>query len=87
MPLPSQEAVANGTAKLSWKGKEGMSDEYAAHLGRVVLVGCAVRRPAAGERRMTMKNTQHLRFSVNGEPKEFLVAPDEKLLDLLRREG
>ena len=34
-----------------------------------------------------MKNTQHLKFSVNGEPKEFLVAPDEKLLDLLRREG
>lgn len=34
-----------------------------------------------------MKNTRHLSFSVNGELKEFLVAPDEKLLDLLRREG
>jgi carbon-monoxide dehydrogenase medium subunit len=33
-----QQAVASGTAKLSWKGKEGMSDDYAAHLGRVVLV-------------------------------------------------
>ena len=33
-----QEAVAKGTARLAWKGKEGMSDEYAAHLGRVVLV-------------------------------------------------
>jgi carbon-monoxide dehydrogenase small subunit len=36
---------------------------------------------------MTMKNRQHISFSVNGELKEFLVAPDEKLLDLLRREG
>jgi carbon-monoxide dehydrogenase small subunit len=36
---------------------------------------------------MTMKNTQLIRFALNGEPKEFLVAPDEKLLDLLRREG
>ena len=34
-----------------------------------------------------MKNTQPLSFSVNGEPKEFLVAPDEKLLALLRRKG
>lgn len=33
-----QQAVANGTAALAWKGKEGMSDEYAAHLGRVVLM-------------------------------------------------
>jgi aerobic carbon-monoxide dehydrogenase small subunit len=36
---------------------------------------------------MTMKNKNHLSCSVNGEPREFLVAPDEKLLDLLRREG
>jgi carbon-monoxide dehydrogenase small subunit len=36
---------------------------------------------------MTMKNRHHVCFSVNGEPREFLVAPDEKLLDLLRREG
>ena len=34
-----------------------------------------------------MKNRHHVCFSVNGEPREFLVAPDEKLLDLLRREG
>jgi CO/xanthine dehydrogenase FAD-binding subunit len=32
------QAVANGTTELSWKGKEGMSDQYAAHLGRVVLM-------------------------------------------------
>lgn len=34
-----------------------------------------------------MKNRHHLHFVLNGEPKEFLVAPDEKLLELLRREG
>jgi carbon-monoxide dehydrogenase small subunit len=36
---------------------------------------------------MTMNKTQHLSFTLNGEPREFLAAPDEKLLDLLRREG
>jgi len=36
---------------------------------------------------MTMKQRQPISFSVNGQPKEFLVAPDEKLLDLLRRHG
>jgi len=48
---PLQEAVAKGTAKLSWKGKEGLSDEYAAHLGRVVLVDVlsAALRQAKGE--------------------------------------
>lgn len=44
-------AVAKGTAKLSWKGKEGLSDAYAAHLGRVVLVDVltAALRQAKGE--------------------------------------
>jgi CO/xanthine dehydrogenase FAD-binding subunit len=45
------QAVADGTANLSWKGKEGHSDEYAAHLGRVVLVDVltAALRQAKGE--------------------------------------
>ena len=32
------QAVTNGTTELSWKGKEGLSDQYTAHLARVVLV-------------------------------------------------
>lgn len=49
--IPLQETVAKGTAMLSWKGKEGLSDDYAAHLGRVVLVDVlsAALRQAKGE--------------------------------------
>ena len=45
-----EEAVATGTSGLAWKGKEGMSDAYAAHLGRVVLadVLAAALRQAEG---------------------------------------
>ncbi|MFH1436528.1 MAG: FAD binding domain-containing protein [Pseudomonadota bacterium] len=32
-----EKAVAGAAAGVSWKGKEGMSDEYAAHLARVIL--------------------------------------------------
>ena len=32
-----QQAVAESAAGVSWKGKEGMSDEYAAHLAGVIL--------------------------------------------------
>lgn len=34
-----------------------------------------------------MKTAHSVRFKLNGEPREFLVAADEKLLELLRREG
>ncbi|MBN1269261.1 MAG: FAD binding domain-containing protein, partial [Kiritimatiellae bacterium] len=32
-----EKAVAGGIADVSWKGREGMSDEYARHLAQVVL--------------------------------------------------
>ncbi|HPY63001.1 MAG TPA: (2Fe-2S)-binding protein [Kiritimatiellia bacterium] len=34
-----------------------------------------------------MKNPQTVTFTLNGERKTFITRPDEKLLDLLRREG
>jgi aerobic-type carbon monoxide dehydrogenase small subunit (CoxS/CutS family) len=34
-----------------------------------------------------MSGSKHITFSINGERREFEIAPDEKLLDLLRREG
>jgi CO/xanthine dehydrogenase FAD-binding subunit len=45
------QAVANGTTELSWKGKEGLSDQYTAHLARVVLVDvlAAALQQAKGE--------------------------------------
>jgi aerobic carbon-monoxide dehydrogenase medium subunit len=45
------QAIANGTTEVNWKGKEGLSDAYAAHLGRVVLadVLSAALRQAKGE--------------------------------------
>lgn len=33
------------------------------------------------------KNPQTVSFTINGESKTFITEPDEKLLDLLRREG
>ncbi|MDD2241022.1 MAG: (2Fe-2S)-binding protein [Kiritimatiellae bacterium] len=33
------------------------------------------------------KNPQTVQFTINGESKTFITEPDEKLLDLLRREG
>jgi CO/xanthine dehydrogenase FAD-binding subunit len=49
--LDLTELVAKGTAKLPWKGKEGMSNEYAGHLGRVIVVDVltAALRQAKGE--------------------------------------
>ncbi len=46
------EAVRQGTAGVPWKGKEGMSDEYAAQLARVVLADVleAALRQAKGGR-------------------------------------
>ncbi|HNX31243.1 MAG TPA: (2Fe-2S)-binding protein [Holophaga sp.] len=34
-----------------------------------------------------MKPLHEIRFTLNGEPREFLVSPDDKLLEVLRREG
>jgi aerobic-type carbon monoxide dehydrogenase small subunit (CoxS/CutS family) len=34
-----------------------------------------------------MRDEKQIRFSLNGEEREFEVRPDEKLLDLLRRSG
>ncbi|MFH0878826.1 MAG: (2Fe-2S)-binding protein [Lentisphaerota bacterium] len=34
-----------------------------------------------------MSHKQRIGFILNGQPREFKVSPDEKLLDLLRREG
>jgi len=34
-----------------------------------------------------MKPLHEIRLTLNGEPREFLVAPDDKLLEVLRREG
>jgi CO/xanthine dehydrogenase FAD-binding subunit len=48
-----EKAVSEGAKDIPWKGREGMSDEYASHLARVILQDVlvqAVRRAEGGGR-------------------------------------
>jgi CO/xanthine dehydrogenase FAD-binding subunit len=46
-----EDAVKNGIDDIGWKGREGMSDEYARHLAEVVLVDVLERAAGYAERR------------------------------------